>query len=402
MKTHTTFKTIAGFLLFLAIASGVALKLSGHLGAAQKAMAADSHFVVHEWGTFTSIAGKDGVALEWRPLNGPSDLPKFVHTIQNQDDGLRHPPKSEMRAAIRMETPVVYLYSDNDTDVDVKVDFPQGKITEWYPQARMVKTGIDWGRLKVMPGAVLNLPVEDRESHYYPARETDSAPLQVCGTGGKPPQQEKFLFYRGVGTFDLPLAVELANDNVVLSNHGKDQIANLIAFENRGGKVGYRIINGLTGEMTIARPPLNQNIESLLYEMKVMLMGSGLYEKEASAMLKTWRDSWFEEGLRVFYILPRPAIDAVLPITIDPQPSELVRVLVGRAEVITPEMERSVQTQVTLLGDPSPAVRDAAQREIRKYGRFSEPILKRIRNNEKSPMMKERLRTLIESAPTTK
>ena len=40
--------------------------------------------VVHEWGTFTSIAGPDGQAVQWRPLTGPSDLPCFV-TLLNPD-----------------------------------------------------------------------------------------------------------------------------------------------------------------------------------------------------------------------------------------------------------------------------------------------------------------------------
>ena len=39
----------------------------------------DSDLVVHEWGTFTSVSGSDGVSLEWRPLSGPSDLPSFVY-----------------------------------------------------------------------------------------------------------------------------------------------------------------------------------------------------------------------------------------------------------------------------------------------------------------------------------
>ena len=63
---------------------------------------------------------------------------------------------------------------------------------EWYPQARDVGTSIDWGRLKIIPGAAVNLPVDYKDSHYYPARETDAAPVQVCGLNGKPAQQEKF------------------------------------------------------------------------------------------------------------------------------------------------------------------------------------------------------------------
>lgn len=405
MKILNSSRIVAGCLVVVAMATVIGIRLSGRVNlaskAAQQGLPGDSRLIVHEWGTFTSIAGKDGVALEWRPLNGSTELPGFVHTIQEGAKGLRHPElKADLAATVRMETPVLYFYSGNEIDVSVKVDFPKGKITEWYPQARTVNTGIDWGRLKVMPGAAFNLPVEYRESHYYPARETDAAPVQVCATNGKPAQQEKFLFYRGVGTFGLPVSVQLKSDKVVLKNLGQDEIAHLIIFENRGGKLGYSLLDGFTGETTVERPMLDKNTESLLYDLKVMLIASGLYEKEATAIIKTWRDSWFEEGMRVFYILPRQATDAVLPITIDPRPAELVRVLVGRTELITPEMEKAVQKQVSMLGDPSPEVRESARQNIRRYGRFSEPILKRILENEENEVLRERIKDLIESKAT--
>lgn len=404
MFKRMTSRIVGLCLLAFAVAAFVGIRLSAQNSLATKVAvkpaALKERLVVHEWGTFTSIAGKDGVALEWRPLNGPSDLPKFVHTIQEGEDGLRHHApqgKNNLTASVRMETPVLYFYSDKERDVSVKVDFPKGKITEWYPQARAVGTNIDWGRLKVMPDAALTFPVESSESHYYPARETDAAPVQVCGTNGKPGQQEKFLFYRGVGTFDLPLAVKLEGETVVLKNTSKDEIARLIIFENRGGKIGYRLCDTFTGEMTHERPILDKSMDALLQDLKTILVESGLYEKEAAAMIKTWRSSWFEEGLRVFYILPRKETDAVLPVTIEPQPTELVRVLVGRAEVITPEMEKSVQQQIGLLKDASPEVRDRAMQALRKYGRFSEPILKRLLETETDAALKARISKLIET-----
>lgn len=385
----------------LALIVFIGVKLSARHTRSAGNAAAENNLVVHEWGTFTSIAGKDGVALEWRPLNGPVDLPKFVHTIQQRSAGLRDAtPKADLSASVRMETPVIYFYSNNDMDVSVKVDFPKGKITEWYPQARMVRTGIDWGRFKVMPGAPLTFPAEYSPSHYFSARETDSAPVQVCSTDGKPGQQEKFLFYRGVGTFDLPLSVKLAGDKILLTNLSKNEIAHLIIFENRGGKIGYRKLDAFKGETMSERPTLDGNIDLLISDLKQTLLASGLYEKEAAAMIKTWRTSWFEEGMRVFYVLPREITDTVLPINIDPKPTQLVRVLVGRAEVITPEMEKSVQRQVEMLGDPSPRVREEARLAIRKYGRFSEPILKRILANERNEPMRKRLGELIESTAT--
>ena len=121
-----------------------------------------------------------------------------------------------------------------------------------------------------------------------------------------------------------------------------------------------------------------------------MLMSHGLYEREAEAMLNTWRDSWFEEGLRVFYVLPRQSVDAILPITIEPRPAELVRVLVGRAELITPEMERDVAEQLAKLDDPSAAVREAARTEIDKYGRFANTILGQVARHATDELTRSR------------
>lgn len=203
--THNLSRLGVGILTLAAIVA-----LSGSNPAAKKAertaKAGTSHvnrLIVHEWGTFTSIAGEDGTAVEWRPLNGASDLPEFVYEAAGlrQGAGLRHGKrciKCEMEALVRMETPVLYFYADKETIVSVRVDFPKGKITEWYPQARGVYNGdfggvIDWGRLTVLPGAEVAFPIENNESHYYPARETDAAPLRVCSE--KEQQHEKFLFY---------------------------------------------------------------------------------------------------------------------------------------------------------------------------------------------------------------
>jgi len=361
------------------------------------AAAAKDRLIVHEWGTFTSIAGKDGVALEWRPLNGATDLPKFVHTMQGPDAGLRHAKsKGEMTATIRMETPVIYFYANREMNVSAKVDFPKGKITEWYPQARSVATGIDWGTMKIEPGAAFNLPADYSDNHYYAARETDAAPLQICATNGRAAEQEKFLFYRGVGSFALPLSVTIENSRITLHNSGNAPLAQLIVFENRDGKIGVQAIDNLSGTSTVDRSLLDKNTDAVIQRLRQALVSAGLYGKEADAMIKTWRNSWFEPGMRVFYILPQSLTDEVLPMQIEPRPNELVRVLVGRVEIITPEMEKSVKTEVNRLNDTSPEVRADAEAAIRKYGRFYEPILKRIVADEQDPIVRAQIKRLIE------
>ena len=59
-------------------------------------------------------------------------------------------------------------------------------------------------------------------------------------------------------------------------------------------------------------------------------------------MVETWRDSWFEEGTRLIYIVPSRVIHAVLPLQIEPGPSAVARVFVGRIELITPALKRTV------------------------------------------------------------
>lgn len=391
---RNTIRLALVFCAVLIIVAGITIKLRRTSTANTSK---ENRLVVHEWGTFTSIAGKDGVALEWRPLNGSADLPKFVHTMQD-GRGLRHgPTKADLITLVRMETPVIYFYTNREMDITAEVKFPKGKITEWYPQARSVAAGINWGSLKLAPDAAFNLPVDSSNNHYYAARETDSAPVQVCGTNGRPVEQEKFLFYRGAGSFDLPLSVKLANDRLDLVNRSKEEISRLIIFENRNGRVGYRVIDHFSGETTIERSQLDKDVEAVIRDLRQVLVSSGLYEKEADAMIKTWRDSWFEEGICVLYILPRGITDSTLPLQIDPQPAELVRVLVGRTEVITPEMEKTVKRQVSMLNDASPKVREQAGLAIQKLGRFYEPILKRIVEDERDETVRARIRRLLET-----
>jgi hypothetical protein len=85
-------------------------------------------------------------------------------------------------------------------------------------------------------------------------------------------------------------------------------------------------------------------------------------------MVETWRDSWFEEGTRLIYIVPSRAIDAFLPLHVDPAPSQTARVFVGRIELITLETKRSVEDAIASADWPA----------IERYGRFLDPILNRI------------------------
>lgn len=359
---------------------------------------------IHEWGTFTSVAGEDGTAVDWDVLGGKDDLPSFVN-----NRGYRC-FKFRLTGTVRMETPVLYFYSPRALDARVRVAFPKGLITEWYPQAEYqidqqsrpggpayrlepnlngidtsmtsVTGGIEWKNVKVEPNTTPTLPVESSPSHYYAARTTDSASVTV-GV-----QHEKFLFYRGVGRFAVPLSARLSSGGkVVVANLGADPVPMMMFFENRGGRLGYRTVGAVSGSMTLDPPSLEGGLPELHHDLENALVAQGLFPKEAHAMVETWRDSWFEEGSRLIYIVPSRAVDAILPLQVDPVPSQTVRVFVGRIELITPETMRSVKNAM-VTNDRS---------AIERYGRFLNPILTRLENPANASQI-EHFRATLQSS----
>ena len=331
-------------------------------------------FTVHEWGTFTSIAGADGGAIGWTPLNGQDDLPCFVRR-------LRFGPKWSLWGTVRMETPVLYFYAANEITVDVAVRFQQGVITEWFPEAsvtpsQLPETPADgrrladrvgraaWTRVKVRPGAAPDFPREDSPSHYYPARDTDAAPVQV----GK--AVERFLFYRGVGEFAPPVSAMVeTGGRIVVRARSDAPLGDIIVFDNRGGTVSYLARRVPGHQATIDSTRLEQGPANSLNEhLERVLTAHGLYPKEARAMIATWRDTWFEEGARVLYIAPLRAVEAVLPLQFTPRPADVARVFVGRIELMTQRTAAAVKSGL-LSNDQS---------ALAKYGRFLEPFMDRV------------------------
>lgn len=354
-----------------------------------RAFAAASDLTVHEWGTFTSVAGRDGAAVEWLPLTGSTDLPAFVEHLSTAAF------KIGLRGTVRMETPVLYFYSPSETNLSVKVGFKNGVITEWYPHASDVPSpdivmnaslskqrpdgSIGWASVTVRPAAAQDFPRDAKENHYYAARETSASPVAIETPSGV--QHEKFLFYRGVASFSVPLFARVNPDeSVQLEAHSGAPI-NAILFERRGERVGYRVIGEITNRTVVQSAGLSGNLDALCTELEKLLVAQGLYADESKAMVKTWQASWFEEGSRVLYVVPRAFIDSVLPLSIRPAPLNVSRVFVGRLELVTPATERAVSAA---LGNNDRAA-------LAKFGRFLEPILATMKSSETDP---KRLRML--------
>jgi hypothetical protein len=367
-------------------------------------------YAVHEWGTFTSVQGADGVQLEWNPYV-VAELPEFVYDRNRPNHETNRwkfgvfAAKTAFLAKQRMETPVIYFYAPEKKTVNVHVDFPAGLMTEWYPHASACdaqrdaadrnggkKTSfLEWNDVEINPqGSNSELITDEGKSHYYAARETEAALLKIKPGEKWVGQTEKFLFYRGVAHFDAPLKVTLEEGGarLKLENVGKETLRHLmlIQVENGKGAQGFRTLNidkldpkaasriAIDATMPAARADIIGGLQTSLEQ-------EGLFAAEAKAMVKTWADSWFDEsGLRVLYVLGKEWTDETLPLTITPKPPQIARVMIGRAEVITPSMEIALRESILDYSKGDLATRERAVAKARGIGlgRFTEAAARRL------------------------
>jgi hypothetical protein len=343
-----------------------AAALLGTLLAAAATAKDPKGFVVHEWGTFSTFSGSDGAYLKFSPDD--RGLPEFVYNRHRDVKG------GLPDAFVSLETPVTYFYSDRDRTASVQVEFPRGLMTDWYPlPSRPPGQGLRWDDIKILANAKPELPMSNgRGDRYYAARETDSNALQVTAQGKT--QNEKFLFYRGVGDFQMPMTIRaLGKGEFSVKNTGKDAVPGFFLIRVEGNKVffepGGQISTGQ--EIRLHESDRASTTEKLGDAVAALLMEQGLYEKEAKAMVKTWSSDWFgDEGTRVLYVVAEPLTNGLLPIRIDPKPDQIVRVLVGRHDLLTPEREQEVDVLVKQLNGQSNQVSEAADRLLNKMGRY--------------------------------
>lgn len=392
-------------------------------------------FVVHEWGTDTIVVGSDG-SLQRGLHHEEEDLPAFVYDRVKAATLLAGTISPSV--TIKMETPVTYFYSDVPRTVRAAVSFPKGVLTQWYPRvtsflpamaapnaslqgspvgyddpvlnprfpfmnetcsakfANVASGLLDWGNISVLArdaNVAANMPLAplDKYSWSY-ARDVAANPLQALNG-----ETERFLFYRGLGNFELPVSVKVAGiagadgNPVVLKNGFSDAVGPVFmmnvgetaaAFSqfSRGIAPGGELIDKLPG-VDRARP-LDAYADELSAAVTGALDDTGLYHDEAVAMVNTWKRQWFRTpGQRLLYIIPQTWTDASIPLTIEPKPDTMLRVMLIRVELITPEQEAEDVAALAGLDAASPE----ALEHFTSLGRFMEPRLRRALSLAPSP-----------------
>ncbi len=330
---------------------------------------AHAQLTVHEWGTFTAVHASDGTLLSGLEQE-EHPLPNFVRSHAGFSPANKGWNRPVAGVTIKMETPVLYFYADHEIPVTVDVGFHGGSISQWYPErsggeglpalpdpitdmAQLQRlppvdfgqgfTGsIQWKVTVLAPGdsAKITAPKE-WETPQWPRARVGEANRVRTPDGAV----EGFLFYRGIGQFDLPIGISINAQGHLLLSVKTMGIPFVWVYDNRPG-VGGRydwsgpLASGERREVPIIDPVKVDSGAERTLVLLAPLRAAGLSEAEARAMLATWKESYFDApGLRVFWIVPRAFTDGILPLSITPSPDKLERVLVGRSEVLTPTFE---------------------------------------------------------------
>ena len=216
------------------------------LGAGGLAEPSAKGLVVHEWGTFTTLSTSWGEPLEGLYVDA-TRLPGFVHGLPffNYGDAGWPDPSRLRGVTVKMETPVLYFYSEAEMDVSAEVGFQGGTISQWFPQrhdgeanpagpvvdlgAAPYQGSIAW-KAKVIAkaasaGMVPSHPAADHAEWVAP-RATASNWLK-----GEDGMVEKFLFYRGLGNFPSSVTLRFTEQGQLkVKNVGPDPIPFLLVY----------------------------------------------------------------------------------------------------------------------------------------------------------------------------
>jgi hypothetical protein len=306
---------------------------------------------VHEWGTFTVLVSSQGQTVDWyQPYSDITKLPGFV-MINNMQMMKSFAPA----ARVRMETPVIYFYPEEETTVSVRVAFDKGRITERFPASTDMPfsvSGIRPNPFSLISSAHQNLscvavhPTSERLFDQRMLEQTVSVSPSVVRWTGKllppdhedakliptaTPQQgenyaaarnvpdawifhsdvpnkmtplihpvEKFIFYRGAGESMPPYIASMPNDNSVsFVNQSQSASTFQIALRVRDGRATWKQMPNISGPMadssrisTVTLPEATMTLEQADQELSALFLAELISRGLTKAEAQAMIDTW--------------------------------------------------------------------------------------------------------------
>lgn len=396
-----------------ALASAVRKMLRGK----RDAEVLSAGLVAHEWG---SMQHHIGTATSEFDLIGENqaDLPSFVK-VWSQQPAI---------GPIMIRKPILYFYSQEKMKVNVTVRFPEGLLTQWYPdvtlfapqrdgrirpgnQAPLRNGTLSWQQFELDPDIDASMFAKVNQNHpwWHTARDTDATPLRV-ETKGRANRidagtVERFLFYRGAGSYTPMVQPTRDQDGDGFSVRVPfSQIdlrgVFLVQVNDSGATITHAPVLKAESTLHLAGPEAIKPTKEAAVTAKAQLIESleaaGLFSKEAQGLVEIWGDDMFTTpGQRLLYLMPNNEVERVLPLTIQPEPKQTVRTLIAWVELSTPEAEKRITDLIKQLSSNDPGEAAGANKELRSLDRFAEAILRRTLDTTEDATLKTQIEQIL-------
>lgn len=298
---------------------GLSLVAAPRSGPAQQA----GDFVVHEWGVVTTDDRLD-------PTPAP---PPFVHGAQAVSQQPHEPPP-EIDAPRK---PIIYFYDHRPIGglaaVDVQIGLPEAAVAPavFYPGGEATGPALPGPSELAFPGLHFNLGLgvpgplpPDAPAWWDACRVPDASPLSTLdGLEG-----EGFLFYET--RLDIPnrpsFQVQQTTQGPILVVSAIDRVRDAVAIQRRGNSVLLATIDTVEPGGRAEAALRGSTPNAIRQCVRTRLLAAGLYGPEVDAFLRVWGESLDGDPAIFLYRLEQPAVDALVPLSIAPEPSSIVRV----------------------------------------------------------------------------
>lgn len=366
--------------------------------------------VVHQTGLVSSVVTADGARLPG--LHHRLDrLPPFAHRLDSKGvdadslkSGTPHLPEP---ATSQLEFAATYFYSNKPRQIDVSVDLPDGYPTDWFPAAdthapksldtcpcsdselksrgldALADGRLDWTlQLADTASDRIDVPSEQLWDHL---RQVPDASLVETSASKDSPETERFLGFSSIGTRKPPFSVTFEEDgytdDVTFENHSDVQVGRMLLLDVhqevgrvlRIQQVPPRDDRTFSPAPKEAPVPIETLAGQTRHHLTAMLEARGLSGQMARSTARAWvSGDLVEPGTRIIYLMPRSWADKLYPMTLQPNPDELVRALVGRVEILEPEDEQAAVNRVKTA-----YFNDTSLTELARGDRFAPPTFRR-------------------------
>jgi hypothetical protein len=340
-------------------------------------------YTLHEWGVFTVPRGnqysQQDLKREWQ------SFPDFFHC----DSAVGKPDRVPDEDLVRVKKPVVWLYADQPMTAALTVGFPQGRPMVWWPQASLAMAdgspslSFTVSLQQKKPIHVQGHPVA--ASHWLARLRQvpgDWLWCDVPDAAGKSekiiasPEGDSLIYYDGlVPALPEPIVTALTDGTYEVRFPDGGLVLDALLVERRDGGV-QSVSEWIDSSITPATGPEKNEFSvrarlvrcdehlmaKRMYELFERLQAAGLTRDEAAALLAVWEPQLFgADGLTIFYRMPQPRYERLLPLTAVPKPTATVRVGLVVHTHMEPDLQDRVTAQIALLSDPATRTKALAQ-----------------------------------------